>query len=35
MHKDVEIVTENDGKKIVRINKIKFKGKRAVNDPMI
>ena len=31
MDEKVKIITNNDGKKIVQINNIRFKGKRAVN----
>ena len=31
MEEKVKIITDNDGKKIVLINSIRFKGKRAIN----
>lgn len=31
MERNVEIITDNNGKKLVRINDIRFKGKRSIN----
>lgn len=31
MDRNVEIITDNNGKKLVRINDIRFKGKRSVD----
>ena len=31
MDRNVEIITDNKGKKLVRINEIRFKGKRSVD----